>query len=125
MEQDFKYTVCTWRFTYNQSSYIEDALNSFAKQETSFPIVNVIIDDSSMDGEQDVLQKWAIDNLDFSKEGYSCSINKPYDKLILGHHKKNNNSDFAILLLKENHYQSGRDKDKYAYMSEWTNNEKY
>ena len=40
---------------YNQSKYIEDALNGFIMQKTNFPFVCVIIDDASTDGEQDVI----------------------------------------------------------------------
>lgn len=38
--------------TYNQSLYINDAMNGFVMQQTDFPFIAVIVDDASTDGEQ-------------------------------------------------------------------------
>ena len=53
---DFK--VCVRCMTYNQASYIEDALNGFCIQQTSFPFVCCILDDASTDGEPEVIKKY-------------------------------------------------------------------
>lgn len=37
--------VCVRSITYNQASYIEDAMNGFCMQQTSFPFVCAVIDD--------------------------------------------------------------------------------
>lgn len=43
--------------TYNQSSYINDALDGFVMQQTSFPFLALVVDDASTDGEQEVIVK--------------------------------------------------------------------
>ena len=58
-----KYTVATYCFTYNQESYIEDTLNGFSKQETTFPVVYIVIDDASTDRTPEVLCTWCNNNL--------------------------------------------------------------
>ena len=113
--------VCTRCFTYNQAPYIEDALRGFAMQETTFPIVTVIVDDASTDGEPDVLRNWANDNLDFFDGG--CKNIMEYGELIFGHLRSRNNSWVAILLLSENHYSQSKPKD--CYIAEWWDNSKY
>ena len=55
---EHKYMVRVSCMTYNHASYIEDAMNGFCMQETSFPFVCTIVDDASTDGEQDVIQKY-------------------------------------------------------------------
>ena len=52
---DNNYMVATLCFTYNQAPYIENTLNGFSIQETSFPVVYIIVDDASTDGEQEVI----------------------------------------------------------------------
>jgi len=41
--------------TYNQSSYIRDALDGFLKQKTEFPVEVLVHDDASTDGTQEIL----------------------------------------------------------------------
>lgn len=113
--------VSTRCFTYNQASYIEDALRGFAMQETSFPVVTVVIDDASTDGEREVLRNWANDNLNFFDDGYKK--NMEYGELLFGNLKRKNNSWFAILFLDENHYSQS--KSRMGYIAEWLDNSKY
>lgn len=124
MEKDYKYKVCTCCVTYNHALFIKDALQGFNMQETSFPVVYVIIDDASTDGEQDVLRSWAIDNL-IKKEELAFLKEESYGELIEARSKTNANAIFVILLLKENHYQKGREREKYEYIKRWTKNAKY
>ena len=49
------FTVCVRCMTYNQSKYIEDAMNGFTIQQTDFPFVCCIVDDASTNGEQLVI----------------------------------------------------------------------
>ena len=53
------YTRC---MTYNHSSYIVDAMNGFCMQKTTFPFVNVIVDDASTDGEPEVIEQYLQEN---------------------------------------------------------------
>ena len=59
MEKQYTYTVATICWTYNHAKYIGDTLKGFSNQQNNFPVVYIIIDDASTDGEQEVLLKWA------------------------------------------------------------------
>lgn len=121
----FKYKVATQCMTYNHRPYIEDALNGFVMQQTSFPVVYIIIDDASNDGESVFLRNWACNNLDFDDKEVAYKKEMHYGELFYARHKENSNAMFAILLLSENHYQTGRDSDKLKYISVWCNNADY
>jgi len=112
-------TIC---WTYNQAKYIEDTLSGFAIQQTNFPVVYIIIDDASTDGERDVLNRWAKQNLNLDNKKESC-LQTYYGELVYGRHKSNANALYSILLLAENHYQKGKGKGKY--IAEWIENTKY
>ncbi len=124
MKNNYKYMVCTRCATYNHALYIEDALRGFAMQETSFPVVFVIIDDASIDGEQDVLRKWASKKL-VREDGPLLWKEMHYGQLMVGQLKEKLNFTFVILLLAENHYQKGIGRKKLEYITEWNDNAKY
>ena len=124
MEKQNTYTVATVCWTYNQAKYIGDTLTGFTIQQTNFPVVYIIIDDASTDGERDVLKLWAQQNLNFENETESCQQTY-YGELLYGKHKNNANALYSILLLAENHYQAGKGWLKIKYISEWLNNAKY
>ena len=109
--------------TYNQASYITDAMKGFTMQQTDFPFVCTIIDDASTDGEQNVIKKYLRDNFDLENE--SVVRNEETDDYILcfAQHKTNKNCFFAVLWLKYNH--CGIKKSKAMYYSDWENNVKY
>lgn len=121
MNNSFK--VCVRCMTFNQASYIEDAMRGFYMQETSFPVVFVVVDDASTDGEQDVLKAWVSEYLDV-EEGCLWHV-EPYGKVTKGNLKWKNNHFFVILLLAENHYQAGKGYKKYEYIKEWIDSAKY
>lgn len=125
MVQSYKYKVATQCFTYNHNSYIIDTLTGFAIQQTSFPVVYIILDDASNDGEQDLLRDWAETNLDFVNSEVSYKKTMHFGEMLYAVHKNNPNAIFAILLLSENHYQNGKDGLKYNYISEWCDNTEY
>lgn len=115
----YKFKVCARCFTFNQASYIEDTMNGFAMQLTTFPVITLIVDDASTDGEQNVIR-------DYLKEHFQ----KPYREeetefasVICAKHKTNLNCEFIVFLLKYNHYSIK--KDKSAYLVPWTDNSKY
>lgn len=49
--------LCT---TYNQESYIGNAIKGFLEQKTSFPYEILIHDDNSMDGTKDIIEKYRL-----------------------------------------------------------------
>ena len=109
--------------TYNQASYIEDAMNGFTMQQTTFPYVCCIIDDASTDGEQEVIKNYL--NEHFDLEDKKVVRHEETDDYVLtfARHKTNLNCYFAVLYLKYNHYSIK--KSKHTYISEWRDNAKY
>lgn len=101
-KQDYKVLVRC--FTYNQSKYIEDALNGFAMQQTDFPFVCLVMDDCSTDGEQEVIKTWMERECDMQKAEY---VEIELSNIILVPHKSNVNCTFAVYFLKQNLYKNG------------------
>ena len=119
MEQEYKYIVVTRCFTFNHALYIEDAMNGFVMQETSFPVVTLIVDDASTDGEPEVIRKYIADHF---QSPYRTEETE-YANIICAKHKTNANCDFVVFFLKYNHYSIK--KTKMPYLSEWLDNAKY
>ena len=109
--------------TYNHAAFIEDAMNGFCMQETTFPFVCCIIDDASTDGEPEIIRKYLNDYFDLEDE--SMALNKETDDFVLtfAQHKKNRNCYFAVFYLKYNHYSIK--KSKVPYYKEWMDYTKY
>ena len=61
---NYKYMVQTRCMTYNHAPYILEAMNGFCMQKTTFPFVNVIVDDDSTDGEPEVIEKYLQEHFD-------------------------------------------------------------
>ncbi len=118
MNERYKYMVQVRCMTFNQANFIEDAMNGFTMQETTFPYVCIIIDDASTDGEQEVIKKYLEQYFDF--ENSSIVRNEETDDYILtfAQHKTNRNCFFAVLFLKYNHYSIK--KSKGSYLQDWT-----
>ena len=104
--------------TYNQSAYIEDAMNGFVMQKTFFPYICVIVDDASSDDEPKIINKYfqKYFNLIELEENDDCVLN-------YGQHKTNKNCFFAIIYLKYNHYSIKKNKE--PYYSKWQNQSKF
>lgn len=119
MEQKYKYMVCTRCFTFNQAQFIVDAMNGFIMQETTFPVVTLIVDDASSDGEPEVINQYL---KDYFLNPYREEETDDYC-MICAKHKTNINCDFVVILLKYNHYSVK--KSKLSYLSEWLDNSKY
>ena len=117
MEQQHKYMVRVSCMTYNHAPYIEDAMNGFCMQETTFPFVCTIVDDASTDGEQEVIKKYLDEHFDLNDD--SVVRNEETDDycLTFAQHKTNRNCFFAVLFLKYNHYSIN--KPRGAYYKEW------
>ena len=108
-----KYKVLVRCTTYNQSEYIEDALNGFVMQHTNFPFVCFVMDDASTDGEQEVIKAWMVRECDMSKAEI---IDIPTSIIIIVPHKTNTSCTFAFYLLKQNLYGTGKKK---KYLDPW------
>jgi glycosyltransferase involved in cell wall biosynthesis len=123
MENTNKLIVCTQCFTYNQASFILDALHGFVAQQTEFPVIYTIVDDASTDDEPQILRVFFNDNfcVDDPKVAYQEEVD--YGTVLYGQHKDNKNCYFAILLLNENHYSQR--KSKTPYLSRWRDKAKY
>ncbi len=104
--------------TYNQKAFIEDAMNGFCMQKTSFPFICIIMDDCSTDGEQDTIKN-------YFQEHFTQLNEKETDNYIfhLGKHKTNEKCYFAVFFLKYNHYSIKKSKD--SYYTEWLDKCKY
>ena len=120
---DEQYTVCTRCMTYNQESYILDAIKGFVMQETSFPVVSVIVDDASTDNEPQVILGYFNEHFEINDSSVAYQEETDYGKIYYARHKINKNCYFAIMILKENHYS--KKKKKSQYYSRWTDNSKY
>lgn len=55
--QDIMVSICC--ITYNQASYIRDALEGFIKQHTDFAYEVLIHDDASDDGTAEIIEEYA------------------------------------------------------------------
>ena len=109
-----EYKVLVRCATYNQSKYIEDALNGFAMQQTNFPFVCLVMDDASTDGEQDVIKEWMERECDMSR---AETIDIPSSVVIIVPHKTNESCTFAFYLLKQNLYKV--QKEKMRHVTPW------
>lgn len=116
-QKQYNWMVCVQCMTYNQSIYIEDALNGFTMQETNFPYVCIICDDASTDGEQDVIKNYLEQH--FELEDKIATRNEETEDYVLrfARHKTNHNCFFAVFLLKYNHYSIKHPKGGYFF--EW------
>ncbi len=104
--------------TFNHAPYIVQAMDGFCMQQTSFPFVCTIIDDASIDGEQDVIAQYL--QAHFSVEQTEETADY---RLAFARHKENANCHFAVLLLKYNHFTAK--KSTLPYMSRWYDSADY
>lgn len=103
--------------TFNQASYIEDAMNGFTMQKTTFPFICNIVDDASIDGEQEVIANYLKDNFDLEDKAFVRQEETDDYVQTLARHKSNHNCYFFVLFLKYNHYSIKKSKASY---NKWT-----
>lgn len=111
----FLLSISCW--TYNQSTYITDAMNGFAMQQTNFPFVAVIIDDASTDGEQEVIKAYIEEHFDHSQESGFREWETEDANWIFARHKGNENCHFVAVFLKRNLFKEPEKKG--AVVKEW------
>ena len=109
--------------TYNHASYIQDALTGFSIQQTTFPVVYVIVDDASTDDTASVIQTFLKEHFDLYDTTVAYETETDYAHIIHAKHKENINCFFTVLFLKENHYSQKKNKD--PYLKEWKEHAKY
>lgn len=105
--------------TYNQSTYISDALDGFVMQQSTFPFVIVVIDDVSTDGEREIIGAFLNDNFNQSKQtGY-----KKWDtddaQWTFCRHKENENCHLLFVSLKQNLFKDPSKKKEVV--KDWMN----
>ncbi len=112
-------TLHTLCLAYNHESFIKDTLNGFAIQQTTFPVVYVIIDDASIDHTVDVLNNFLKEHFILDDPTFGFDKETDYGHVTFARHKNNTNCLFAVIRLKENHYRIA--KSKYQYYKDWAN----
>lgn len=105
--------------TYNHAPYIEDAMNGFCMQQTTFPFVATIIDDASTDGEPEVIRRYLDAHFDLSEKGLSRQWETDDAYFIYAQHKENKNCYFAVVLLKYNFCSINKNKE--PLIKDWIN----
>lgn len=119
MQEKVQFLTCVCCITYNHAAYIEDAMNGFCMQNTSFPYVCVIVDDASTDGALEVIKKYLEENFELKDKSIVRNEETNDFVMIFAQHKTNLNCFFAVYCLKYNHYSIK--KSKKSYYSEWSN----
>lgn len=114
-----EFKVCVKCMTFNQASYIEDAMNGFCMQKTNFPYLCVIVDDCSKDGEQEVIKQYLNVNFEEPQMKDECDD----CERVLVKHKSNDFCYFLVVFLKYNHYSTR--KTKIPYFKEWNDQIEY
>lgn len=110
-------------FTFNQASYIKDALDGFCMQETDFPFVCGVVDDASTDGEQDIIKTYLENNFDLNNHTVVRTEETVDYHRVFSQHKTNKNCYFDVFYLKYNHHSIK--KKKNIYVKEWNDQAKY
>lgn len=119
IKNDSGFLVRVSCMTFNQTTYITDALNGFVMQQTIFPFVCTIVDDASTDGEQEVIRKYVQDHFDCQDSTVAYEKDTNYGHVTFAQHKNNKNCYFVVVYLNENHYS--QKKSKASYIAEWAN----
>lgn len=117
------FKVCVQCFTYNHVNFIENTMNGFCMQQTSFPFICMIVDDASTDGEPEVIRKYVENNFDLTEKSVIRNEDTDDYKMTFARHKENKNCYFVVYYLKYNHCSIR--KPKYPYLSEWLDNATY
>lgn len=120
---DIRFLVRVSCMTFNHAPYIEDAMNGFCMQETTFPFVCTIMDDASTDGEPEIIKKYLKEHFDLDNKAVVRNEETDDYVLTFAQHKTNKNCYFAVYFLKYNHYSIK--KPKLPYLAEFTDQAKY
>ena len=122
MDCNKPFKVCTLCLTFNQASFISETMDGFCIQKTNFPVVYLIIDDASTDGEIEVINQYLENNFILDDENTVRKEETEDYRLLYAQHKTNKNCFFAVCFLKYNHY---RKKSKVPYIFDWVKSSQY
>lgn len=117
------FLVCVRCLTFNHTPFIEDTMNGFCMQQTTFPFVCTILDDCSTDGEQEVINNYLHEHFDLEDKTIVRNEETEDYTLTFARHKTNLNCFFAVLYLKYNHYSIK--KNRKIYFKTWEDKTKY
>lgn len=92
--------------TYNQSQFIQDALDGFVSQQTSFPFLGVIMDDASTDGEQEIIDAYMSHSFGHGENACEERWETDDARWIFARHNENVNAYFLAILLKKNLFRN-------------------
>lgn len=110
-------------YTFNHAAYIEDAMNGFCMQKTTFPFICAIVDDASTDGEPTIIKNYLQQNFDLEDKTFVRKEETDDYVMTLARHKTNKNCSFAVFFLKYNHFSIK--KAKLPYLNRWFEKAKY
>ena len=113
-DNNINYMICVRCMTFNHAPYIVDAMNGFCMQQTNFPFVCTIFDDSSTDGEQEVIRNYLHENFDLEDKSVVLNEESNDYYLTFARHKTNKNCFFAVFFLKYNHHKLKKPKNPYS-----------
>lgn len=102
--------------TFNQCMYIQDALEGFAAQQTSFPFLAIIVDDASTDGEQDIINDYVSQHFGQGRDSFLEKWETDDARWLYGRHNENESAYFLAVLLKRNLFRSPQ---KTKLVKEW------
>ena len=111
-------TIHCW--TFNHKPYIQQCLDGFVMQKTTFPFAAIVVDDASTDNEQEVL--WNFIHNELEASSLQKEETEDYVKVIAPH-KINKHCTFVFIFLKYNHYRIK--KNKKTYIKTWDDKAKY
>lgn len=117
---DNNYLAFVRCLTYNHDAFIQEALEGFAKQQTTFPFLCVVMDDCSTDATQTVIQEWMRAHCEQDSLEY---FNLELTELYIAKHIINSNCTYAFYLLKQNLYRENEKKEKL--IEPWVLHAKY
>lgn len=115
--EQVSFILRTYCATYNHENYIMDAMNGFAIQQTTFPVVFTIVDDASTDKTSTVIKHYVSENFDLDDDSVGYDKDTDYGHVTFARHKTNENCYFAVIYLNDNHYS--QKKSKLPYLTEW------
>lgn len=114
--KDF-FSVCINCRTYNQSGFIQDALDGFVAQQTDFPFLAIIIDDASTDGEQDCIDAYVSRSFGHGEGAVIERWETDDARWIYARHDENENAYFLVVFLNHNLFRSPK---KGKLIADWT-----